>query len=87
MNFPDSPGKEQNVLTTGTEIWIGQGLVDKAECSPFIWTFFGYLNCTYSLSELESIGRSNLTWPASPATELGRTVKDIIQRAYSYQNE
>ena len=74
MNFPDSPGKEQNVLTTGTEIWIGQGLVDKAECSPFIWTSFGYLRCTDSLSELESIGRSNLTWPASPATELGRTV-------------
>ena len=74
MNFPDSPGKEQNVLTTGTEIWIGQGLVDKAECSPFIWTFFGYLRCTDSLSELESIGRSNLTWPALPATELGRTV-------------
>ena len=48
--------------------------VDKAECSPFIWTFFGYLRCTDSLSELESIGRSNLTWPASPATELGRTV-------------
>ena len=64
MNFPDSPGKEQNVLTTGTEIWIGQGLVDKAECSPFIWTLFGYLRCTDSLSELESIGRSNLTWPA-----------------------
>ena len=74
MNFPDSPGKEEDVLTTGTEIWIGQGLVDKAECSPFIWTFFGYLRCTDSLSELESIGRCNLTWPASPATELGRTV-------------
>ena len=68
MNFPDSLGKEQNVLTTGTEIWIGQGLVDKAECSPFIWTFFGYLRCTDSLSELESIGRSNLTWPAKIRT-------------------
>ena len=44
-----------------------------------IWTFFGYLRCTDSLSELKSIGRSNLTWPAStwpasPATVLGRTV-------------
>ena len=74
MNFPR---QEQYYLTTGTEIWIGQGLVDKAECSPFIWTFFGYLRCTDSLSELESIGRSNLTWPASPATELGRTVLPV----------
>ena len=71
MNFPDSPGKEQNVLPDDRN---RNGLVDKAECSPFIWTFFGYLRCTDSLSELESIGRSNLTWPASPATELGRTV-------------
>ena len=61
MNFPDSAGKVQNVLTTGTEIWIGQGLVDQAECSAYIWTF------SDSLSELKSIGRSNLTWPASPA--------------------
>ena len=29
------------------------------------------------LSELESIGRSNLTWPASPATDLGRTVLNV----------
>ena len=69
MNFRDSPGKEQNVLTTGTEVWIDQGRVDQAECSAYIWTFFGYLWCTNSLSELESIGCSNLTWPASPATE------------------
>ena len=35
------------------------------------WTFFGYFRCTDSLSELESIGRSNLTWPTK---DLGRTV-------------
>ena len=32
---------------------------------------FGYLRCTDSLLKLESIGRFNLTWPA---TDLGRMV-------------
>ena len=87
MNFPDSPGKEQNVLTTGTEIWIGQGLVDQAECSAYICTFFGYLRCTDSLSELESIGRSNLTWPASPAMELERTVLRYNRLSLIWENK
>ena len=45
-----------------------------------MWSFFGYLRCTDSLSELESIGRSNLTWPASPATDLGRTVLEYAEQ-------
>ena len=85
MNFLDSPGKEPNVLTTGSEIWIGQGLVDQAEFSAYIWTFFGYLRCADSLSEPESIGRSNLTWSALPATELGRTVLNISSDLVSHR--
>ena len=74
MNFPDSPGKEQNVLTTGTEIWIGRGLLIKPSVPPLYGPFSATFGAQTVLSELESIGRSNLTWPASPATELGRTV-------------
>ena len=39
-------------------------------CGAFSATF----GAQTVLSELESIGRSNLTWPASPATDLRRTV-------------
>ena len=45
---------------------------------PSVPPLYGPFSATFGaqtvLSELESIGRSNLTWPASPATELGRTV-------------
>ena len=36
------------------------------------------------LSELESIGRSNLTWPALPATDLGRTVLLLTYTVHTY---
>ena len=51
---------------------------------PSVPPLYGPFSATFGaqtvLSELESIGRSNLTWPASPATELGRTVL-----SYSWQ--
>ena len=35
------------------------------------------------MSELESIGRSNITWPASPATDLGQTVLNEWRKSFS----
>ena len=39
-------------------------------CGAYLATF----GAQTVLSELESLGRSNVTRPASPATDLGRTV-------------
>ena len=75
MNFPDSPGKEQNVLTTQEQKSVSvRGLTIKPSVPPLYGPFSATFGAQTVLSELESIGRSNLTWPASPATELGRTV-------------
>ena len=81
--FPRFPGKraervDDSILAINLGclryMSVRNDLALTANYSAYIWTFFGYLRCIDSLSELEFIGRSNQTWPASPVTDLGRTV-------------